>query len=153
VGRLRSTGEALSDRLGRRGAVLLLAGLLWVVIGVSVPGAPLSPYEPVHESFPMPVRVGLWVLPGVVAVAAAWRPRGAPDGWAYALLIAAPLVRSASWAGTEVQHLWPGGELGYDRGYVSAASWLAVVGFVLITAGWPEAPNQRRGSKRGSDLT
>lgn len=89
-----------------RRIVLALLGVLWVLTAIRIP------YDErrtglVHEELPVPVRVALWLLPAVVALAAVWWRR--LDAWAWTLLIAGPLVSFASFGWGWVLGLYPAG--------------------------------------------
>jgi hypothetical protein len=76
----------------------------------------------------------LWGLVGVVCLVSAFR-RADQAGFAAAISI------KMLWG-----LLFAGGQVfaGLDRGYVSAAVWLALALLVALIAGWPE-PQQNRG--------
>lgn len=149
MGRLRDAREAVAHRLGRRGATLLTLGTVWVVIGISIVTAPPPDVTHLHDMLPIPLRVVLWVGPGLVAAASAAKPRGADDTVAFTALVLAPLVRSGSYAWSWVVHQlnvafdlgWEGGD---PRGWSYATVWVLVVALIRITAGWEESRSRRR---------
>lgn len=131
----------LHRRLGRRGAVLLILGLLWILQGI---GVYLAPYNAnvgsellVHEQLPVWLRVSVWCGTGVVAVAYALR-RACADTPGFLALVFMPVERAASYGWGFLMYLVPGVPDGYPRGLVSATVWAGVAALVIIVAGWRE---------------
>lgn len=83
--------------LGPRGCLMLLAAPMWVVIGTGVAldvagrpdGAP-------HLLIPPEARAIMWIVPGLIGLAAAWWPRGRPT--AVGLMWVMPCLRVGSYA-------------------------------------------------------
>jgi len=149
----------LRDHLGHRGDMLVTLGLAWVVIGISVVSAPDDGVAHVHEMLPMPVRVALWVVPGVLAVAVAVRGFDRPAAWvqwvtrghlsypaalAFSLLVFAPAIRALSYGVSWAVYLLPPPLDGDPRGWVYAAVWTLVARLTRIAAGWEDRPKRRR---------
>lgn len=117
--------------VGRRGAVLILLGLTWITLGLGII------YEPaayVRELFHLrtypPARVLLWIGTGAVAILCALHRRTRDYG--FPLLYLMPTFRLVSYA--------VGWAAGYSRGWVGMAYYAALVGLIVIVAGWPEPP-------------
>lgn len=135
----------LPARLGRRGAILLTFGAIWLIVAASIPNEVQPPEDSwlFHVELPVPLRVFLWVFTGLVAMAHAFTSRGAgTDRWGFIALILMPAERSVSyflgWLASYIEVL----EGGYPRGYLPGSVWLLVVTAVLVIAGWPE-PDRR----------
>lgn len=86
-------------RVGNRGTVLGLLGVIWLVSGIGLADQPQR-VGLVDEHLPDSVRAALWIVPGAYAMLAAWWRR--LDEWAWALLIAPLAVglvaRVIAWA-------------------------------------------------------
>jgi hypothetical protein len=122
-------------RIGRRGAALLFFAFLDFVFAWSL----IAPAKGVPRSgsmayaahiMPLPAWAALWALVGVVCLVQAFR---AHDRAAFALAMG-------------IKTLWGCTMLlgwlvaGLPRGYVSAAVWLAMAGWVFVISTWPEPP-------------
>lgn len=120
---------AVRRKFGYRGLILLMFGLIYVSIGLSVIGAHDYRQELVHTHLPVPVRVLIWCIPGVVsAVVSAdgkWQTLG------FGLLFLPPAERAVS----------------YFVAVVTVPTWQrlpAVLVYVLVlvtvtmVAAWPE---------------
>lgn len=85
----------IRHRLGYRGLVLFLLGFIYVFIGLSVIGA--NDYRPelVHTHLPILVRIGIWVIPGIVAMVVAFDDKWKALG--FALLFIPPAERAVSY--------------------------------------------------------
>lgn len=84
------------SRLGKRGEVLVVFGVLWLVIGLGVLVNPrdISPTL-LHAQLPIPARIGLWWLAGLLAIVTATRERWQWIG--YTALILPPAIRALSY--------------------------------------------------------
>lgn len=82
-------------RAGYRGVVLILFGLLYIFIGLSIIGANDYADELVHTHLPTWFRVLLWAIPGVTAVAVATDHKWQVFG--FALLFIPPSERAISY--------------------------------------------------------
>lgn len=125
----------VARRIGRRGCALLFLALLDLVYCVSLlaPSRTLrvSPsFQFLGKVMPIGCWAALWGLAGVICLAFAFRRRDQPG-------FAAAIGLKVLW-GTVYLGGWLFADL--ERGYVSAAIWLAFAAFVALLAGWPE-PN------------
>lgn len=136
----------IEDHVGRRGTVLLVLGLVWVVVGVSIPGAPEPQFEHVHEMLGDPTRVALWAVPGLVAIYTALAGKDHSDVWAFRMLIAAPAIRAASYLWSWFLAVVPPPFDGDPRGWSPAAVWLLVTVLVRTIAGWRNPPTKKAAS-------
>lgn len=129
--------------LGRRGWVLLLIGVLWIITAWSVHQFPYPNWRPraLHEYLPRIVREGLWVLTGLVAIWSAFLRRPGADRWGYFALIVMPAERVLSWFLSGLIYL--GGWLPMPTVWLCIANmlvWLVVGLLLMIMAGWREDP-------------
>ena len=132
--------------IGRRGAMLLLLGVLYVVIGSGVFSEPVideGRYLLLHQYLPDWLRFGLWATTGLIAVAFAFRPLGRSDAPAWLALYLMPAERVISYIWAFADFYLPLGGPGYERGWVGAALYSIVLGVVVICAGWPEPPETK----------
>jgi hypothetical protein len=123
-------------RLGRRGAVLALKGVMCTVYGYSLlvqPPADTRGIRLLLDLMPLHWWAWAWIAAGCTAVVSAWLPQGRDwPGYPAVYAVAAPwsLGSLASW--------WL-----YDnpRGWAGAVVWGAFCGVALIVAEWPEPPH------------
>ncbi len=138
---------------GKRGEVLLLLGVAWILVGVGTFLIPPAPGDVLlAQVLPsVAVRGGLWIVTGLVALVYAWTPRRRSDAVGFLALYVMPVARAVSnlvaWA-TWLTDGDAGG--GYRYGWLSAAFYLVFAGIVGICAGWRENQTVRptRGGRR-----
>lgn len=133
--RIAPTG---GHRLGRRGLSLLFFGVLDLIYAASL----IAPDEESREGAflsavawvaPLWGWAVLWGLTGLICLAYAFQ-RDDRVGFTAAIFL------KVTWAVTcTTAWLWGGAE----RGYVSAAIWLAAAGFVWVISSWPEPSLER----------
>ena len=129
--------------LGNRGKMLLVLGAIWVALGVGViteGDAAVWDRTPL-VLIPSWVRAAAWIGTGAYAIAVAWRPiLRVRDAGAWTGLYVMPAVRAVcagiGWIDSHV----PGHTEGYERGWLTALIYIAIVAAVRICAGWPESP-------------
>lgn len=120
--------------LGRRGAVLSILGVLWVLVGVNILA---TDYRPSLALTAAPsYQSALWVGTGFVACAFAWRPQG-QDAPGFLALYVMVGYRCISYA-----FEWGSGK---STAVIGLLVWLAVAALILIIAGWREANGARPG--------
>lgn len=131
--------ETARKKLGRRGAMLTLLGIVYILVGY---GAVSRPQERVNGAFmtylPDWIIFILWGVCGLTAICFAWR-KFDEVGW-LALYIPAGL-RFISWIGSWVIHLIPGGQGGFVSGWYNAAFTAPFIIVALICSGWKECPD------------
>lgn len=131
-------------QIGRRGAVLLTYGILWIVVGLGVYGSAGIGQGLLHELIPSQVRGALWVGTGLLAVVYAWRPRGMSDALGFAALYLAPAIRVLSYGVATILAALPGHHPGaYDNAWRFLVIYAAMVAGVAITSGWKEPITRR----------
>lgn len=135
----RRVARRLARALGRRGAILLTYGSVWMLYGyaqVVSPQPDQRGLRPVLNVMPLAAWGWAWVVCGLVATVAAWLPQGADAVGFLALpLIVLPWMTSYLVA-------WVTGE--FPRGWVAAAIWGLIALPVIVVAGWPEPPRPKR---------
>lgn len=141
------------ERLGRRGVILMILGLVWVLTGVGIVANPVvreaGVFIPHENLLPDMFRAAAWGLSGLVAVWAALRRR-CDDTPGYIAIMVMPLERTFSYlvayliyviSGWLEPHVDSITQTGYERGWIAAGTWFAVVTLVHIVAGWRESPS------------
>lgn len=130
--------------LGRRGAVLVIIGLVWIMqgIGIVVAGDPPTPTDAalLHLQIPIVIRVLLWAVTGTIAICGALLNRPNWEGMGFMALVAMPLERALSYGWSWLVYVGTWGDIGYGRSWVGAISWAAVVVLIVTIAGWREDP-------------
>ena len=129
----------LRARVGRRGSALLFFAFLDAVYcyGLLTAPRPLVPfYKWMAEIMPLGTWAACWGTVGVICLLYAFRQYDTPAFmFAVGLKVGWGLLSFWGWAAGAI-----------DRGYVSAAIWLAFSAFVyLIAGGIPAAPPRIRG--------
>ena len=132
-------------RFGHRGIALALLGFLWVLTAVGIALAPLERGRLLDERLPVWLRVALWGVPGLLAVAAAfWRSLDA-DAWGW--LLVPVVVRFLSFFAGWVFSL-AGKESGaYPDGWRGAITTAVFIVFIMTCAAGldrPQPPPVRR---------
>ena len=124
------------NRLGRRGAMLLLLGLVHILIGV---GVFIRPPVTTRGSFltlvPEPIQAAAWVLCGIVAVVWAFRRL---DYLGWLALYVMPSLRVLTYAGAWAVYIISGGTDGAENAWYTAVLHLPLILAVLICSGWRE---------------
>jgi hypothetical protein len=122
--------------LGRRGAVLLILGIAWVLQGARVAVRPYSPPEHLHEMLPGWLRVGMWVVAGGIAVYAAFRRHPGQDTPGFVALMVPLGIRAFSYVWGSFTWLFT--EQGSAVAALDATLWIVLVVLVVTIAGWAE---------------
>jgi len=131
-------------KLGRRGAVLLILGVIWLFIGISTIADPYASggrnLGLFHEALPSWLRATLWIGTALLALSSAWRAAGRRDDWGYMALILMPIVRAMSYLWAWLLNLIPGPPVGDPTGWLGFIVWGTVAVLVFTISGWPESP-------------
>ena len=132
---LRYQGRRLTRRVGRRGTALLFFGFLAAAYahGLAFP-TPEARHNPsmvfLASIAPLWAWSLLWAVVGGLCFVQAFRIR---DRLAFAavafLMTLFGLLATGAWL-----------LAGVTRGYISAAIWLALAGWIGVIADWPEPP-------------
>lgn len=132
----------LAARLGRRGAALLVLGVIFMLVGLDVALAPDPPDLDrflLHTLIPHPLRAALWLIPGALAIWASVHKGPGPDGFGFVALVVPLIIRIVSYVFSFVAFLLGAGTWAF--GWASALIWLAILALILIIAGWAEVPS------------
>ena len=133
---MRAAARRLTRRLGRRGALLTMKGVIATLYG----SGQLA--EPVRDTRGLRLLLGLWPLEvwgwawitaGAIALFCAWLPpRRDWPGFLAVWAITAP------WSMSYLVAWWPLGE--YPRGWVASLIFGAFGAVCLVAIGWQEPP-------------
>lgn len=118
-------------RLGRRGAVLVILGALWILVGVNVLAVDYDP--PLALSTTPAIQSALWIGTGFVACAFSVRPQG-QDAPGFLALYVMVGYRCTAYA-----FEWADGR---GSAVVGLLVWVAIAALILIIAGWREAGDE-----------
>lgn len=126
--------------VGRRGAVLLFLALLDFVYAFSLcrPASPLTAQTQfLVDVAPLDAFALAWAVVGILCLAGAFFRRRWPwfDVWPF---LGAIMIK-IFWA-VMLGLAWM--VAGVERGWVSAAVWLALAALVVALAGWPEPADE-----------
>lgn len=127
----------MSNRLGRRGSVLVLLGAGFVLYGLNFLIGDVATYPKVLGSSPFWFLGALWMFNGAVALWHAPKREPGADAYGFAALSAMPamwvLLYLASFVGAVVGESW-----GDQGALLRALVWLLLLGVIMIEAGSPE---------------
>lgn len=128
----------LGRRLGYRGGLLLLFGLIWTVIGYAQITSPQPDLRGLRPLLWLPLDVWgwLWIASGLAAAAAAFLPQG--RDW-LGFLTLPPIT--VMWSGSNLI-TWILGD--YPRGWLAAAVWAAFAGVPMLAAPLREPPRPKK---------
>ena len=143
--------EALLGRenhYGRREAILILLGFMWVMYGIGVYISPVLHVDEntavIQDAIPSPIYSAMWVLFGFASFFSGLLQRSG-SRLGYGALVAMPLFKTIScvllWGASLLPERW--GIPQDQRGWVSASIWGGVVLLIFIVAGWKELKEGR----------
>lgn len=92
---LNGIRKSVRVRLGYRGLILMSFGLIYIMIGLSVIAAHDYAPELVHTHLPKWFRIGLWCVPGLIAVLVA--PQRNRQNIGFAVMFLPPAERAISY--------------------------------------------------------
>jgi hypothetical protein len=125
-------------RLGFRGTMLVLFGIIWTGIGIAIISEPTR--APMLETLiPQPIRAGLWVASGFAAIYFGTQTKRI-DAIGWTALYIMPALRSLSYFLGWVDFVIPWGGDGIERGWLAALIYLALVAVIVVCARWPDPP-------------
>jgi len=130
---IRAAVHRAARRVGRRGAVLILKGIMVLLYGYGLlvePPADIRGIQLLLDLMPLHAWAWTWIAAGLMAIVSAWLPTGRDWlGFPAIYFVAAPwaLGSLASW-----------GLYDNPRGWVAAAIWGAFCGVAVVAAEWPE---------------
>lgn len=128
-----------ATRLGRRRAVAVLFGLLHIGQGLILfhdPGS-FRPDDAVFfATFPVPVRVGLWVGTGLLTALFAFFDR--TERWAWVTVVIMPAERFLGHTWSLIAWAVPGVDGGSEWATAYMLFWGGLVAVLLMISGWRE---------------
>lgn len=137
-----------ANRLGRRGASLLILAGVYLLIGASILIAdpePDSSEVVIYQMLPAPARAGIWWAAAGGAAWAATRRGPGRDGAGFVVVMVPLLIRALShlWSSASWLLSWIGQEpqIGTPHGWMTAAVWLGFAGLIVVISGWAEVPH------------
>lgn len=141
---IMATTRRIARRLGRRGAMLTLMGVTYILLGLGVLVRPPTFIEwNFLSSVPAWLRGGAWIASGLVACGYAWRRMPAKsrawtagDGIGWSALYVLPFFRVASYSGAWIGYLISGH--GYAGAWYVALLHVPFLLITLICSGWRE---------------
>jgi hypothetical protein len=133
----------LAARLGRRGAALLVLGVIFLLVGLNAAIAPpdvdLSDRFLLHTLIPHPLQALLWIVPGALAIRASAHKGPGNDGFGFIALVVPLIIRIVSYLVSFLAFLVGAGTWAF--GWSQALIWVAILALILIIAGWAEVPS------------
>lgn len=130
---MRAAACRAGRRVGRRGAVLTLKGLMCALYGYSLVVQPPVDTRGIRlllDLMPVQAWGWVWIAAGVVAMGCAWRRQGRDwPGFPAIFLVVGP------WSFGSLASWWL---YSNPRGWASSAIWAAFGGVAAIVAAWPE---------------
>lgn len=137
---VRRAARRLSERLGRRGALLTMKGIIATLYGygqIVQPAADRRGLCLLLKAMPLSAWGAAWMAAGLTALLCSWLPpRRDWPGFLAVWAITAP------WSMAYLVAWWPLGE--YPRGWVAALIFGAFGAVCLVAIGWEEPPRARR---------
>lgn len=135
----------IADRLGRRGTVLVLIGIIWVGYGISIclidhpdrfsstgPDGPLQFMDAREWCVP-------WLACGLFALGYGLRGRKlASDTGAFMALLGPPFLWTIMFLWSFAVAVATGGHHGRSTSWLGALVWAVAVVFILVIAGWAD---------------
>lgn len=138
----RYVPEGLWNRLGRRGIVLALFGLAWVIQGLGTfalhTPVPTPSSEVWHQNIPWQVMGSLWLFGGFLSIAFATRHRKQSDTIGFLAVSLVPMFLAGSYLVSFLTWMFTWGDQGWPIGFIGFAIWGVVVTALAVIASWPE---------------
>lgn len=128
--------------LGKRGTVLALLGMIWIAQGVSALVTPPSADHLLLNVWSWP-RAAAWVATGIVALWCSRKPQG-KDALGFLALYVMAAYRVLAYLVSFAIWLVPDDHGGSPRAVVGVMSWVTIIIFIVILAGWDEPDRTRR---------
>jgi hypothetical protein len=127
------------ERVGRRGAVLILFSVVFFLTGCKALLDPSQDHDRfmIYTLLPHWARFILWGIPALIGVIAAFSSRrGAYDGYGFTALTVPAVSLIVSYLISTLGYFF--GLTDYSAGWVSAIQWGLILSLLLITSGWTE---------------
>jgi hypothetical protein len=145
-----------TERIGRRGAILVITGLIWLCYGFAVFAHPRSQRFSTPTQ-PEPIYVFdllqnhwmgvVWFLCGIVAIVCGLlrsrrtiHPR---DGIGFNAILVPSILWTLLYLWSQIIYWFTGGVYGNPGALFGFLVWALVTAFILIIAGWPDPTDPR----------
>lgn len=128
----------LAARIGNRGVALGMLGVLWILFAVGLAVAPLKRTTLLDERLPVWIRIGLWGLPGVLALVASVRTKYDADAWGWLCVPVA--IRFVSYLVGWISSLLGIESLAFADGWRGATTIAVFVVFIRVCAAGLDRP-------------
>jgi uncharacterized membrane protein HdeD (DUF308 family) len=129
-------------RIGRRGACLLILGVLHLNLGwtlLSLPPTTLQALK-VFRYVPVAVWGSLWMILGAISLLYAFVRRSKSDGLGFAAAYLMPSL----WGLAYLLSWWPFRDIGIEAAVRAAGIYWCYALLIQIIAGWAEEPSAER---------
>lgn len=129
-------------RLGRRGLVLSLFGVAWLIQGSAffvLPGMGGGSSGFWVDQLPQHVRGGLWLIAGTLSLVAALQTRRKSDTFGFLAVSSMPLILTASFFMGFVARVVTGDPT-WVVGLLGFSIWGVIALALGVIASWPEVP-------------
>lgn len=129
--------EGLKARLGRRGAILLSYGSLWLMFAYVIFTMPeQDAVDPLGRYLPSEARASMWLVTGLTAVLFAFA-KNRSDTPGYLALYLMPTLMFLSYMAAWFFYL-NGDPLGFKLGWLQAVSYISLSIPIIVCGGWAE---------------
>lgn len=127
----------IQARLGRRGMVLAIYSLVFLLTGIKSIADPAEDQGRfmLYTLLPPIVRFIIWTIPAILGIIAAVSTSKF-DAYAYAALTIPPVVICVSYIGSEIGFFL--GYTDYNAAWVRLLQWLLLLVLLFVTSGWKE---------------
>ena len=131
----------LRERVGRRGLVLLLFGLAWLMQGAAhfLLGEMGTGEGFWHERLPVNVQGALWAVTGLTSIVCALMHRVRADTFGFLAVTAMPMFQGISYLVGAVTFALLGDPL-WILGALGFSIWGVIALALGVVASWPETP-------------
>ena len=138
----RSAALPAWGRIPPRRHALVLTAILHAGMAGSIIGTTGYLHDPdkaiLWEAWPANVRGSLWLIMGAIVLAGAILPR--IEVWAFTAAVIMPFERAVGHAWSWLQWIIPEDPGGDERGWAFALAWLALSGFIGLSATIVQTP-------------
>lgn len=141
----------ITRRMGRRALLLIIAGLVWFGIGVSLLLSPLQnrfaaatrhPINGILRIWEAPATGILWVGCGIIALCVGILHTNSSvrrhDAVGFNAILTPAIMWAIGYAWSAVAWLSTDGQAGHVTSIYGFLVWVLVALFIMIIAGWPE---------------
>ena len=125
----------------RRRTALLLISVAWVCHGVTIlhqPGWRDADEAICFEMWPLPVRIGIWLVCGLAGIILAAAANHRAEALGFALAVIPPTLRVVSYGWSVLMWAIPGAPGGEWASVFYGVYWSAILALIYRLARWPE---------------